>query len=134
MHWLEPDGPVPTLAQVRSLIWAAARHDAGAARELAAEVYGLGDAGWPLAEAEGVEIERVFRILDETTRRPVEQPVRKVIERGLTVGLGNHTLLVARDGTELPIDDSAAAASFQSLTRETGSSRRPTSTSWVVTR
>ena len=65
--------------------------------------------GWTLAEADGVEIERVFRILDETTRRPVEQPVRKVIERGLTVGLGNHTLLVARDGTELPIDDSAAA-------------------------
>src|SRR4051812_3291594 len=40
---------------------------------------------------------------------PVEQPVRKVIERGLTVGLGNHTLLIARDGRERPIDDRAAA-------------------------
>jgi len=65
--------------------------------------------GWSLAEAEGVEVEQVFRIINETTRQPVEQPVRKVIERGLTVGLGNHTLLVSRDGSERPIDDSAAA-------------------------
>jgi PAS domain S-box-containing protein len=65
--------------------------------------------GWTLAEAAGVEVERVFRIINETTREPVEQPVRKVIERGLTVGLGNHTLLIARDGSERPIDDSAAA-------------------------
>jgi hypothetical protein len=47
--WISTDGPVPTLAQVRALIWAAARYDAAAARELAAEVYGLGDAGWMLA-------------------------------------------------------------------------------------
>ncbi len=65
--------------------------------------------GWTIAEAAGVEVERVFRIINETTRKPVEQPVRKVIERGLTVGLGNHTLLIARDGSERPIDDSAAA-------------------------
>jgi PAS domain S-box-containing protein len=65
--------------------------------------------GWSLADAAGVEVERVFRIINETTRKPVEQPVRKVIERGMTVGLGNHTLLIARDGSERPIDDSAAA-------------------------
>ena len=65
--------------------------------------------GWTLADAVGVEVEQVFRIINETTRKPVEQPVRKVIERGLTVGLGNHTLLIARDGSERPIDDSAAA-------------------------
>ena len=65
--------------------------------------------GWTLADAAGVEVEQVFRIINETTRKPVEQPVRKVIERGLTVGLGNHTLLIARDGSERPIDDSAAA-------------------------
>src|SRR3954468_9089938 len=65
--------------------------------------------GWTLADAAGKEVEQVFRIVNETTRKPVEQPVRKVIERGLTVGLGNHTLLIARDGRERPIDDSAAA-------------------------
>src|SRR3954453_24147526 len=65
--------------------------------------------GWTLAAAIGVEVKQIFRIINEATRKPVEQPVRKVIERGLTVGLGNHTLLIARDGTERPIDDSAAA-------------------------
>src|SRR3954464_5711475 len=65
--------------------------------------------GWTLADAVGAEVEQIFRIINETTRQPVEQPVRKVIERGLTTGLGNHTLLIARDGSERPIDDSAAA-------------------------
>ena len=64
--------------------------------------------GWTLAEATGREVEQVFHIVNETTKKPVEQPVRVVIERGLTVGLGNHTLLIARDGRERPIDDSAA--------------------------
>jgi PAS domain S-box-containing protein len=65
--------------------------------------------GWALADAAGMEVERVFHIVNETTGRPVEQPVRIVIQRGLTVGLGNHTLLIARDGSQRPIDDSAAA-------------------------
>jgi len=64
--------------------------------------------GWSLDDATGLEVEQVFRIVNETTREPVDQPVRKVIERGLTVGLGNHTILIARDGGERPIDDSAA--------------------------
>ncbi len=65
--------------------------------------------GWTLADAAGEEIEKVFRIVHETTGKPVQQPVRKVIERGLTVGLGDHALLIARDGSERPIDDCAAA-------------------------
>ena len=50
----------------------------------------------------------MFHILHEQTRRPVENPVAKVIREGVIVGLGNHTVLIARDGTERPIDDSAA--------------------------
>jgi len=65
--------------------------------------------GWTLADAAGEEIEQVFCIVHEATRKPVEQPVRKVIERGLTVGLGNNTFLVARDGSVRSIDGSAAA-------------------------
>ena len=53
-------------------------------------------------------LEDVFRIVNEETRKAVEQPVRKVIETGLVRGMANHTLLIARDGTERPIDDSAA--------------------------
>ena len=64
--------------------------------------------GWSAAEALGKRLEDVFRIVNEETRKPVEQPVRKVIDTGLVRGLANHTLLIARDGSELPIDDSAA--------------------------
>ena len=64
--------------------------------------------GWKLADAVGRAVEEVFHIVNEKTRKPVDQPVRKVVEQGLTVGLGNHTVLIARDGSERPIDDSAA--------------------------
>jgi PAS domain S-box-containing protein len=50
----------------------------------------------------------VFRIVNELTRQPVADPVAEVFARGVVVGLANHTLLIARDGTERPIDDSAA--------------------------
>ncbi len=64
--------------------------------------------GWSAAEALGKPLEVVFRIINEETRKPSEQPVRKVIDTGVVRGLANHTLLIARDGSELPIDDSAA--------------------------
>ena len=64
--------------------------------------------GWAAAEAHGRPLEAVLRIVNEETRRAVEQPVRRVIETGLVRGMANHTLLIARDGSERPIDDSAA--------------------------
>jgi PAS domain S-box-containing protein len=64
--------------------------------------------GWPQAEAQGEPLEAVFNILNERTRQPVENPVGRVLREGVIVGLGNHTILVTRDGTEWPIDDSAA--------------------------
>jgi PAS domain S-box-containing protein len=64
--------------------------------------------GWPLAEAEGRPMAEVFRIVNAGTRNPVENPVELVIERGVTVGLANHTVLLARDGREYQIADSAA--------------------------
>src|SRR3954471_11585366 len=64
--------------------------------------------GWSAAEAIGKHLEDVFRIVNEETRQPIEQPVRKVIDTGLVRGLANHTLLVARDGSQLRIGDSAA--------------------------
>ena len=64
--------------------------------------------GWAQGDAEGQPLEVVFTILNEKTRQPVENPVKKVLRDGVVVGLGNHTVLIARDGTERPIDDSAA--------------------------
>jgi len=64
--------------------------------------------GWSQQEAFGVPLERSFKILNEATRQVVENPVTRVRQTGVVVGLANHTILVAKDGAERPIDDSAA--------------------------
>src|SRR5215472_2021195 len=64
--------------------------------------------GWPLADASGKALPEVFRIINEETRKPVENPVSKVLREGGVVGLANHTVLIARGGQEYAIDDSAA--------------------------
>ncbi|NVN93186.1 MAG: response regulator [Desulfuromonadales bacterium] len=64
--------------------------------------------GWSQAEASGRHLAEVFRIVSEETRETVEDPVAKVLHHGLVVGMANHTLLIARNGSERPIADSAA--------------------------
>ena len=64
--------------------------------------------GWAEAEALGRPLEVVFRIVNEQTRQKVENPVTKILRQGVVVGLANHTLLIARDGTRRPIADSGA--------------------------
>jgi PAS domain S-box-containing protein len=64
--------------------------------------------GWHESEAIGVALEQVFRIFNEFSREPVDSPVAKVLREGVVVGLANHTVLIARDGSEHPIDDSGA--------------------------
>jgi PAS domain S-box-containing protein len=64
--------------------------------------------GWTQEEAAGIPLELVFKIINEETRRTVENPATRALREGLVVGLANHTLLIAKDGTERAIDDSAA--------------------------
>ncbi len=64
--------------------------------------------GWSQEDAHGQSLDTVFRVLHEQTRLPVENPAVKVLRAGRVVGLGNHMVLIAKDGTERPIDDSAA--------------------------
>jgi PAS domain S-box-containing protein len=64
--------------------------------------------GWKHHEAFGQPVATVFRIVNEETRQPAEDPIRKVLATGRTVGLANHTALIARDGTQISIEDSAA--------------------------
>jgi len=64
--------------------------------------------GWAIAEARDRPLRDVFHIIHESTRLEVESPAALVLERGLTIGLANHTVLVSRDGTERAIADSGA--------------------------
>jgi PAS domain S-box-containing protein len=64
--------------------------------------------GWGEEEATGKPLEAVLAIVSEDDRQPVENPVTRVIREGVVLGLANHTALIARDGTERPITDSAA--------------------------
>ena len=64
--------------------------------------------GWTTKEASGQPITQVFHIVNEQTRQRVESPVARVIAEGVVVGLANHTILLRKDGTEVPIDDSGA--------------------------
>lgn len=64
--------------------------------------------GWQISEAAGRPLEEVFRIINEDSRRTVENPATKVLREGIVVGLANHTLLITKDGHERSIDDSGA--------------------------
>jgi PAS domain S-box-containing protein len=64
--------------------------------------------GWTLNEAAQKPIKKVFIIINEQTRRKVADPVKIVLEKGVVVGLANHTILVRKNGTETAIDDSGA--------------------------
>src|ERR1051325_4884969 len=64
--------------------------------------------GWKNVEVVHRPLSDIFRIIDERDRKPAENPVSRALREGAVVGLTNHTLLIARDGTEIPIDDSAA--------------------------
>jgi PAS domain S-box-containing protein len=64
--------------------------------------------GWPAREAKNQPLAEVFQIVNERTRRVVEDPVQKVLQTGVIIGLANHTVLLSRSGREIAIDDSAA--------------------------
>ncbi len=64
--------------------------------------------GWTLKEAQGKPLAEVFHIINANTRQPAVNPVTQVLKSGKSVGLANHTMLIAKDGTEYQIADSAA--------------------------
>ncbi len=64
--------------------------------------------GWSVEETIGRPLVEVFRIINEITRRPCENPVEKVLKTGVIVELANHTVLIARDGREIVLADSGS--------------------------
>jgi PAS domain S-box-containing protein len=63
---------------------------------------------WSLEEVMGNDLTHVFQTINEKTRAVVENPVRLALQQGTIVALENHTLLITKEGTEIPINDSAA--------------------------
>ena len=64
--------------------------------------------GWTGDDAHGKPLDEVFKIVNSRTRAPAENPLARVLKEGVVTGLANHTALIARDGTERHIEDSAA--------------------------
>lgn len=64
--------------------------------------------GWSIRDAFGQPLERVFRVINEESRKPVIDPVARCLREGRVIELANHSILISRDGQEFSIDDSAA--------------------------
>ena len=64
--------------------------------------------GWTTHDAMSRPLDQVFNIVNEDTRQAVPNPALRALREGAAVGLANHTVLIAKDGTERSIDDSAA--------------------------
>lgn len=63
---------------------------------------------WKQEEVLGNNLTQVFQTINAQTRKVVENPVVLALQKGVTVELEEHTLLITKNGTEIPIDDSAA--------------------------
>ncbi|MBD2448367.1 response regulator [Nostoc sp. FACHB-152] len=64
--------------------------------------------GWRQEEALGKNIAEIFRIVDAKTRQPLEIPLKKVLQSSDISSLSTATRLIAKNGTETPIDDSTS--------------------------
>jgi len=64
--------------------------------------------GWKFDDANGRPLHDIFKIINQMSREPVENPIERVFREGTVVGLANHTLLLSRNGRECPIEDSGA--------------------------
>ncbi len=64
--------------------------------------------GWTRVEAIGQPVDEIFHIINKETRQPSIIPVVETLAQGTIQGLANHTVLIARDGSECDIADSCA--------------------------
>jgi len=63
---------------------------------------------WKQEEVLGNDLTQVFQAINERTREAINNPVTLALQKGVTVDLENHTLLITKEGKEIPIDDTAA--------------------------
>jgi diguanylate cyclase (GGDEF)-like protein/PAS domain S-box-containing protein len=64
--------------------------------------------GWSWQEATGKPMAEVFHILDATSRETIPNPMEKALAQDRTMHMPLNSILVRRDGLEIPIEDSVA--------------------------
>ncbi|MCX7984562.1 MAG: PAS domain S-box protein [Bacteroidetes bacterium] len=64
--------------------------------------------GWTEQAAQGKKYDELFQLINEETHRPVENIFNLVLTKGTPIKLAPHTILVTKDGREIPVADSAA--------------------------
>ena len=64
--------------------------------------------GWTQDEVPGTSLEEVFALISEVTRQPIANPVTHVLRGESVVDLPQGTLLLSKDGREIPIAGRAA--------------------------
>ena len=64
--------------------------------------------GWTQVSANGRPVDEIFHIINQETRQPATIPVKETLAHGTIQGLANHTVVIARDGSECAIADSCA--------------------------
>lgn len=64
--------------------------------------------GWRMNEVLGEDLLRVFRTVEDATKSHITNPVEQILKNKITAVLKNHATLIARDGREIPIDESAS--------------------------
>jgi diguanylate cyclase (GGDEF)-like protein/PAS domain S-box-containing protein len=64
--------------------------------------------GWTKEEALGKQFDDIFNIFNEQTKEVVNNPVKEVLDKGEIIELSENTILISKQGSEIPIEDSAA--------------------------
>lgn len=65
--------------------------------------------GWKQEDALGKNSTEIFNITNKETRDLIENPITRALQEGVVVSLPEQTILITKNGAEVPIDDSAAA-------------------------
>ncbi len=64
--------------------------------------------GWDVRSARDKPVTEIMTIINERTRATVENPVTRCLKEGRVITLAEGSILVTRNGDEVPIQDSAA--------------------------
>jgi PAS domain S-box-containing protein len=79
---------------------------AGAVKRMNREAEAL--TGWQEADALGLPLTTIYKVVDEETGQPVVSSIERVLLDGYTIGMSNHIMLIAKDGSRRPVADSFA--------------------------